>query len=247
MFFNNTEVDKSRFSFRKKGNKECIEHLELHRGRVKNPNVSKEKPWELINNINRAMPILKVSTAVEDSISDNFYKSARLLRNSQVSLLDLRGNLGGSDIVARNWCKNFYNRDYHYAKGNAMFQGGEGNVASKWGPISISEHLNMDIKKDQMINKKLFVLIDENTASSGETFIAVTKQIPGVVLVGENSRGCITYGNAEIVKKLPNSGISCRFGWVKFNWAGHFPIREGVGFFPDFWIDDADPYELLKQ
>ncbi|MFC2120164.1 S41 family peptidase [Bacteroidota bacterium] len=247
MFFNNTEVDKSRFSFRKKGNKECIEHLELHRGRVKNPNVSKEKPWELINNINRAIPILKVSTAVEDSISDNFYKSARLLRNSQVSLLDLRGNLGGSDIVARNWCKNFYNRDYHYAKGNAMFQGGEGNVASKWGPISISEHLNMDIKKDQMINKKLFVLIDENTASSGETFIAVTKQIPGVVLVGENSRGCITYGNAEIVKKLPNSGISCRFGWVKFNWAGHFPIREGVGFFPDFWIDDADPYELLKQ
>ena len=91
------------------------------------------------------------------------------------------------------------------------------------------------------------VLIDRQTASSGESFTALASQIPGALLLGENTQGCITYGNASVVETLSNSSITVRFGFAKFNPGAVRPASEGVGMLPDYWLDDLDPEDAIAM
>ncbi len=226
--------------------------LELHRCRVKDPNPGKGDAWSLSDSGASALPALRVRTAVEDKITGDFLKSAETLRQAGAAILDLRANGGGSDSVAMDWCGLISPQDYMLGAGNAIIAGGPGSPSRRWNPLTLGPPFRMEGPAGRNPGKarfhgRLFVIMDINTASSGETFAGLAKQIPGTVLVGENSRGCTRYGNADIIKRLPASRIAVRFGWVRFNWAGVHPIREGVGFFPDYWIDEADPNPAIAR
>jgi len=88
---------------------------------------------------------------------------------------------------------------------------------------------------------RLVVLVDRGVASSGETFVQLAGQIRGAVLVGENTAGCVSYGNVEDRPPLPHSRYRLSFGRTRFVPEWVRPTREGVGFFPDFWLDTPDP------
>ncbi len=226
--------------------------LTIHRGRVKDPEAGRGEAWSLHASGDTPLPVLKVRTAVEDKFSVQFLKSAETLRPLPAAVLDLRANLGGSDTVAMDWCGLICPQAYLLGSGNSIVGGGPGSVSRRWNPMSLGRPYPLAGPEGRNPGREtfrgmLFVVIDANTASSGETFAGLARQIPGEVLVGENSRGCSLYGNADIVKKLPVSRIAVRFGWTRFNWAGVFPIREGVGFFPDYWIDEPDPYPALAR
>lgn len=98
----------------------------------------------------------------------------------------------------------------------------------------------------------LYVLADRNTASSGESSLffakcglAKTKQI---VFVGENTAGCLTYGNI-IAYRLPISGllVTCSSSKYQYRMDGTPVSIEGRGFSPDYWAGGEDMAETLVR
>ena len=84
-------------------------------------------------------------------------------------------------------------------------------------------------------------------ASSGETFTTLVRQVLGVTFLGENTMGCMTYGNASIVEHLSNSNIHVRFGFAGFFVTDVMSFHEGLGIFPNYWLDDIDPEEAIRH
>ena len=240
------------FTFYSAGGGTTEARLSLHRCRVKMPKPGQGDAWSFQPSTGSSLPVLAVRTADKDKLTKDFLKTAETLRAEPAAILDLRANGGGSDSAVMDWCGLLCPRDYQLGSGNAIVAGGSGSAAKRWNPLSLGIPSRLEGPTERNPGKKsfrgtLFVVTDINTASSGETFAGLARQIPGAVLVGENSRGCTTYGIADIIQRLPVSRLAVRFGWVRFNWAGVYPIREGVGFFPDYWIDEVDPGSTLAR
>ena len=226
--------------------------LPLHRGRVKDPGAGAGDAWSFEPKGKYPFPILRVRTAVEEQISADFWQKTSDMRREGNVILDLRANLGGGDLIAMKWCGDMCPGKYWMAGGNSIVAGGSGNPRSRWNPMVVESARELkgsdgNTNPNKCFRGTMYVILDENVASSGETFAALARQVPGAVWVGENSRGCVSYGNADIVKKLNNSGIDVRFGGTRFAWAETFPIREGVGFFPEYWLDTSDPYSDIAN
>ncbi|NIV33727.1 MAG: hypothetical protein GWN58_31060, partial [Anaerolineae bacterium] len=82
------------------------------------------------------------------------------------------------------------------------------------------------------------IVMNGLVASAGEGMVMRASQAENVVLVGENSMGCLHFGNVSD-HQLPHSRLSVR---MPIN-AGLFPdmaFREEVGIRPDFWVPAAD-------
>jgi hypothetical protein len=88
----------------------------------------------------------------------------------------------------------------------------------------------------------LFVLIDNDSASASELFSEMTKQLPGTILIGENTVGGCLYGStgSQHACDLRHSGLTAEFGNMRFT-PFIRPFREGIGLFPDYWLDSSDP------
>lgn len=88
-------------------------------------------------------------------------------------------------------------------------------------------------------NETTVVIITNGlVASAGEGFVLRASQLENVVVVGENTMGCLTFGNIS-AHKLPNSNLMV---WMPINF-GLFPdqqLREGIGLDPDLWVPAAD-------
>ena len=82
------------------------------------------------------------------------------------------------------------------------------------------------------------IVMNGLVASAGEGMVMRASQAENVVLVGENSMGCLHFGNVSS-HQLPHSRLPVR---MPIN-AGLFPdmaFREGVGIAPDLWVPAAD-------
>lgn len=80
----------------------------------------------------------------------------------------------------------------------------------------------------------VIVITNGQVASAGEGLVLRISQLENVMVVGENSRGCLTFGNISM-HKLPHSGLTV---WLPINF-GIFPdqvFREGAGLAPDLWV-----------
>ena len=182
---------------------------------------------------------------VARELGEGLGDTADELRGQDALILDLRGNHGGSDDAAHEWCGRlspqtfdncpWANLDDGFAEGAARWSCGR---TSRW---------SWSGGATESFAGRLFLLIDRDVASSGETFVRFASQIPGTVILGENSMGCVTYGNCSIVESLPHSGITVRFGYSKFVENTVMPVREGVGFFPHYWLDESDAYLPISR
>ena len=204
--------------------------------------------WTLRRPPQVAYPTLTVRT-MDRQILAGLPETAGPLSKEPVIVIDLRGNDGGSDEPAMNWCAGFSKQRYRFGPG-ADLQRGVAEGRDRWtcgfGGSWDETRMGVNAAK-QPYAGQLFILIDKGTASSGETFAAFASQIPGAILLGENSAGCTLYGNCDIQEKLPASGITIRFGRTKFLDGAVRPTREGVGFFPDYWLDERDPYAAIQR
>ena len=219
--------------------------LPLHRGRALKRDAQKCAPWELLGPPEVPLPTLRVRTAVIDELGVGPAPTGSVLREEPAVVLDLRGNLGGSDKVANDWCARFSPQAYRYP-GNAMYGGGGFSAAFVGGSFPLADD-EADNAPTTPYAGRLFILVDRNVASSGETFTAKAMQIPHAVILGENTRGCVMHGNADKREALPHSRIEVRFGWTRYNYVYVCPIREGVGFFPQYWLDDEDPCDAIRR
>ncbi|QLY26937.1 S41 family peptidase [Bdellovibrio sp. KM01] len=87
-------------------------------------------------------------------------------------------------------------------------------------------------------NKKIFVLVDAVTASSGEWTALYLKRHPNTVIVGENTHGMIHFGNSGSLY-LPQSGLSITL-CMKINELMDGRFFEKTGISPDIHVSNKD-------
>ncbi|MFK7992356.1 MAG: S41 family peptidase [Sandaracinaceae bacterium] len=83
----------------------------------------------------------------------------------------------------------------------------------------------------------LILLVDRGCASACETSVVLARQIPGALVVGENTEGTMRVGEIRSYR-LPESGIVLTAGTRIHEdpTTGTFP--EGRGWLPDLWLTD---------
>jgi hypothetical protein len=84
----------------------------------------------------------------------------------------------------------------------------------------------------------LILVMNDLVASSGEGLIMRASQAENVVLVGENTRGALTFGNAG-THQLPHSRLTVHLP-TNFGLYLDGTFREEQGLFPDLWVPAAD-------
>lgn len=91
-----------------------------------------------------------------------------------------------------------------------------------------------------IVTRTLVVLVDGECASACESLVSYARQVPGTLVVGENTAGVGVFGEVRPYR-LPRSGIWMQAGRKWFHDAD--PARaivEGVGHQPDIWLDGGD-------
>ncbi|WP_437332479.1 S41 family peptidase [Sorangium sp. So ce394] len=84
-------------------------------------------------------------------------------------------------------------------------------------------------------------LVDRGCASACEMLLALVRQIPGVLVVGQNTRGGMSVGELALFR-LPRSGVTLSFGTRAYR----DPLGDFVelrGFEPDVRLDGVDLVE----
>ncbi len=82
------------------------------------------------------------------------------------------------------------------------------------------------------------IVTNGRVASAGEGLVMRASQAENVVLVGENTMGCLTFGNAGI-HQLPHSRLRVKMP-INFGLYLDGKPREEIGIAPDFWVPAAD-------
>jgi len=177
--------------------------------------------------------------------------TADRLRDFPSVVLDLRRNGGGGDGPAMEWCARFSKQFYQWISGSNLTRGERDRLRrwSSWvGSVSTTFGKQFAAPLPQIpYSGRLLVIIDRGIASSGETFTMLSSQVKGAVVLGENTAGCVAYGNCVHHDPLPVSKIHLTFGHTKFvvDVVRHNP--EGMGYFPDYWLDVADPVSFITR
>lgn len=187
------------------------------------------------------VPVVYVRTMAPDQVA-GLEQTAPSLKGASRLILDLRQNGGGSDGPAKRWFTALGVGPLTLAPGGNLKAGAAPYASrmSTWGP-----HDAGAIALPDGFRGALRVLIDEGVASSGETFVELSTQVPGARLYGLNTRGCTRFSNLSRHNPLPHSGLVATFGHSRFDWDAIHPIAETRGIFPDLWLDGGDPVALL--
>lgn len=178
---------------------------------------------------------------------EKFAATGSSYKKKPLFVLDLRGNSGGNDGYALLWLKNLCGRRVtekkFWSKRLSNFTAvvhGE-SVDSNSGKWRFVQSDGTPWETDNLI----FVLVDGNTASSGESFANMLTLGKRVVLVGTNTMGCLNFGNIGQLY-LPNSGISLVFG-ANCSFFQSLEKTEGIGYFPDLWVEPEDSLDAVVR
>lgn len=130
-------------------------------------------------------------------------------RNADPLILDLRDNSGGSDLYIWDFVKGLFGTEPDYPclyrqRYSPLFQAATGT--GKQG-IESWESDGVRIASP----KRIYVLVNENTASSAESAVAYLRTCENTRIVGTHTAGCFTCGNC-ITVYLPNSHLPVYFG-----------------------------------
>ncbi len=95
---------------------------------------------------------------------------------------------------------------------------------------------------------KIYVLVNFYTVSNAEQFAIKMKKHKNVVIVGDNTRGMITYGrNYDEDKETPSKNFRIYFSDLKDNWK-HYLNYEGIGLKPEIYLtSDKDWIEQITN
>jgi len=218
--------------------------LPLHRGRT---GLGQERgaAWTLRE---EPIPVLEVRTMKQPALA-GLPATADDLRHAPLFVLDLRGNGGGRDDPASEWCARLVGHRVTMPGGICNIRAGETDSVRRWNSLFGETWWGRvgridGVSSDDSFHGRLVVLVDNNTGSAAEIFLRMASCIPRTLIVGENTVGCMTYGNDTQRFVLTESKLVIRFGWTKAAFTMR-PFREGLGHFPDYWLDTDDPLRAV--
>ncbi|MBW9146468.1 hypothetical protein KTC92_05805 [Clostridium sp. CM027] len=219
------------------------------------------------------IPVIDLNSFEPSEKLEKFVEDGKKISKKDLVIIDLRGNYGGNEIYAFDWIKNFTNQEYKSPgfsstlltknSKDALLYNGKKMVGPKDYP-KFEQQLN-DMYKNKKsylkyigwsevghddsthINneKIIFVLMDKNTASAGESFVKALKSCSNTFFIGTNTSGMSNIGDVGYYV-LPNSKIDIFFGNTLFV-DNDLEWRDGLGVLPDFWVNSKDEeYRLLK-
>ena len=146
---------------------------------------------------------------------ERFAASGERYRGDNPLIIDLRDNNGGSDTYMWEFLKGLFQVEpsapaKFVQKNSALFK--EHVLMElpdmEFGPeIEVFEEDGVPI----ISNKLIYVLINEETCSAGESSVAFLKTISSTVLVGTHTGGMFACGNCMQIY-LPNSHVPAYFG-----------------------------------
>ncbi len=214
------------------------------------------------------IPVLRIRSFLEhhsDDIED-FLDAADRYREAPCVVVDLRGNGGGSEAFVIEWIRRLTGKRSNSAfftceLKSRTTQMGRANAMAHWrdrypgtGFYAREAARFLEAAKNlttprwvgpfgpdtaRIPNDTTVVIItNAHVASAAEGLVMRARHAENVVVVGENTRGALTFGNVS-AHQLPHSGMMV---WLPINF-GLFPdlkFREEVGLSPDYWVPARD-------
>ncbi|NYB72848.1 hypothetical protein HZF24_01695 [Sedimentibacter hydroxybenzoicus DSM 7310] len=204
------------------------------------------------------VPVISISSFMHEHDGRRFVKSAETVKNSKVSVLDVRGNCGGMSKYVIDWLDIYDPVLSKYATGNVHAYR-MSRAADYLKYKNLGEYFS-DQETEQLLNNYrsgsngwgiseasafvrsensnlLFVLVDNYTFSAGEWLIAALRNKDNVIFVGTNSGGGLM-SDSSINVVLPDSRINIQCGTGLGFYYDDTVFTEETGFSPDIWIND---------
>ncbi len=221
--------------------------LPVHRGRTSLDAQQPRPPWTLVE---EPAPILEVRTMNPQKLA-GLPATADSLRRAPLIVLDLRANGGGSDLPGLEWCARLTGYRVEDPNGFCNIRIGAADPLRRWnssfGYNWVGRLRPLEAARvEDAFGGQLVILADNGTGSAGEGFARLASRVPGALMVGENTSGCETYGNQSQRFVLTESKMEIRFGCSKGVYAER-PLRDGMGYFPHFWLDTDDPVKAIME
>lgn len=183
---------------------------------------------------------------IEKQQLEDFSKKGPEYKNDEPLILDFRGNEGGSTDYIYYFLLGLLGvEDIGYSckyvqRCSELFLDWLEKVNCEWRPNE-KETISEEYISSFSNTKKIYVLIDELTASAAEEGIAFFKNIENAIIVGEHSAGCGSCGNC-IDFYLPNSHLKVFFGTGLVLYDGTINIDAEGGFKGDISYEE---FEML--
>ena len=172
-----------------------------------------------------------------DTVLPDFAATGADVKDARVIVFDLRSNGGGMNLICNTWLKNYSSRNAQYplfyinrvsplAHKNRQF-----DISNGWEKVVVP---GARIPNDTPI----FVLMDDQCGSSGESMLLNLINMDNVLVIGSNSAGYQICGNV-FGYFLPKTGL-----FIDFGFSPHFIFNmENIdfkGYEPDIWCNPKD-------
>lgn len=175
---------------------------------------------------------------------------ASSLKKEKTFIFDIRYNAGGSDGYVTGWLRNYIGEPiYGYSAINATLRS---NTVYNSTEIKEKESYEAYLKEGELpgwydigygeftptaSDNLIFVLTDPWVASSGESYVSYLREIENTILVGLNTAGMRTIGNARGIC-LPYSRTYLYCG-ISLFLPSDLSEFEGRGYQPDLWVEPS--------
>ena len=183
--------------------------------------------WE-----NGEIPVFQFN-AFDEKYKNSILTGARTLREAPVSILDLRSNSGGDSSIGNEWINRYT---------NSQVLGHGIRINTK------NQMIASDSEEDWIENDKLLIiLVGKYSASASEWLLDYAYNVENILIVGENTSGCVIGGSSNMF--LPNSACQIDIGGELLNL---FPEEEGYmeelrGIYPDIWVPAGEAEKLIVK
>lgn len=174
-----------------------------------------------------------------------FSNTAKNISDKAVSIVDMTRNVGGDARFALQWWQNYLNTavpNNFYAFYNADSTADIATEMICSFESRNGKQLSYTSEDDFIKNSNLLILLTgKKTASAAECFIDAGHNAEDILVIGENTRGCLS-SNLFISEYLPNSGLRISYGNAVYVFPdGYF--SECYGLEPDLWCPASEAQE----